>query len=335
MSGKVLIIAEAGVNYNGSLDLAKEMVHAAAEAGADIVKFQTGKPKNSISVYAKKAEYQAEQTGNDESQLEMCEKLMLPDEAYPELVRECENCGIRFLSTPFDRESVDMLASLGVRLWKIPSGEITSLPLLLHIARRHEPVILSTGMSTLEEIGEAIQVLRENGAGEITVLQCNTEYPTPYGDANLRAMKTIADTFSVNVGYSDHTAGLIVPIAATAMGATILEKHFTLSRSLPGPDQAASIEPQELKELVKAVRNTELALGSGVKQPSASERKNKNIARKSIVAARPIRAGELLTEENLTYKRPGDGISPMQWFSVLGTTAVRDFEADEQITLTV
>ena len=330
---RVTVIAEAGVNYNGDLALAKKMVRAAKEAGADIVKFQTGKPKNSISVYAKKADYQAENTGSDESQLEMCEKLMLPERDYPELAAVCREEGIQFLSTPFDRQSVDLLASVGQRIWKIPSGEIVSLPLLIHIARRHEPVILSTGMSTMEEIGTAIDVLKEYGAGEITVLQCNTGYPTPYEDANVLAMCALREKFGVKVGYSDHTSGIVVPVMATALGATVIEKHFTLDRNLPGPDQKASLEPEELKEMILAVRNAEKALGSGIKTPNASELCNRDIARKSIVAGTYIRKGETFTEENLTYKRPGDGISPMRWFEVLGKTAIRDFEPDEQIDL--
>ena len=333
MKEKVRIIAEAGINYNGDIDLAARMVKVAKAAGADVIKFQTGKPKNSISVYAKKAEYQAQQTNSDESQLEMCEKLMLPEELYPKLVSICREEGIEFLSTPFDIESVELLASLGVHLWKIPSGEIISLPLLLHIARKHEPVILSTGMSTLREVQTAIRVLQENGAGEITVLQCNTGYPTPYEDANVLAMVTMRERFGVKVGYSDHTSGIIVPVMAAALGATIIEKHFTLDRSLPGPDQAASMEPEELREMVEAVRSAEKALGTGIKQPSASELVNKDVARKSIVARTAISRGEVLTEENLTYKRPGNGISPMHWFEVLGTVAVKDFEPDEQIVL--
>ncbi len=330
---KVLIIAEAGVNYNGDIETAKQMVAVAAKAGADIVKFQTGKPENSISVYAKKAEYQQETTGTAESQLQMCKKIMLPDEDYPELVRACREHHIQFLSTPFDCESVDFLAGFGVSLWKIPSGEITNLPLLLHIAKRREPVILSTGMSTMEEIETAVAVLREHGAGLITVLQCNTEYPTPFRDANIRAMQTIANRLNVQTGYSDHTNGIEVSVAAVALGAKIIEKHFTLDRTMPGPDQAASMEPDELKQLVDAIRHTEEALGSGEKLPSESEIKNRDIARKSIVAKRPIKAGECLSEENLTCKRPGDGISPMKWFDVIGKAAVRDFAPDEQIEI--
>ena len=333
MKEKVKIIAEAGVNYNGDFNLAARMVRVAKEAGADIIKFQTGKPQNSISVYAKKAEYQAQQTDREESQLEMCEKLMLPEELYPRLVEVCNEEGIEFLSTPFDIESVELLASLGVHLWKIPSGEIISLPLLIHIAKKHEPVILSTGMSTMDEVETAVRILKENGAGEVTVLQCNTEYPTPFEDANVLAMVSMRNCLGVKVGYSDHTRGIVVPVMATALGAVVIEKHFTLDRSLPGPDQAASMEPGELKQLVDAVRNAEKAMGTGIKQPSSSEMKNKNVARKSIVARTVIHKGEVLTEDNVTYKRPGDGISPMHWFEVIGTRAVKDFKPDEQIIL--
>ena len=328
---KTLIIAEAGVNYNGDIELAKKMVDVAAEAGADIVKFQTGKPENSISVNAKKADYQEATTGTDESQLEMCKKLMLPDKDYPELVDYCDKKGIEFLSTPFDRESVDFLANLGVRKWKIPSGEITHLPLLVHIAKRGEPVILSTGMSTIEEIRDALSVLAENGANDITVLQCNTEYPTPFEDANITAMNTLKKEFGCNIGYSDHTFGITAPIAAVALGATVIEKHFTLDRHMPGPDQSASLEPDELKTMVKMIRETELALGDGEKKPSDSELKNKDIARKSIVAKKSIKAGEIFSEENITCKRPGNGISPMKWNDIIGQTAKYDFEFDEQI----
>lgn len=328
---KTLIIAEAGVNYNGDINLAKRMVDVAAEAGADIVKFQTGKPENSISVNAKKADYQEATTGTDESQLEMCKKLMLLDKDYPELVDYCNKKGIEFLSTPFDRESVDFLANLGVRKWKIPSGEITHLPLLVHIAKRGEPVILSTGMSTIEEIRDALSVLAENGANDITVLQCNTEYPTPFEDANITAMNTLKKEFGCNIGYSDHTLGITAPIAAVALGATVIEKHFTLDRHMPGPDQSASLEPDELKTMVKMIRETELALGDGEKKPSDSELKNKDIARKSIVAKKSIKAGEIFSEENITCKRPGNGISPMKWNDIIGQTAKYDFEFDEQI----
>ena len=330
---KVLIIAEAGVNYNGDIELAKKMVQAAAQAGADIVKFQTGKPENSISRYAAKADYQVETTGNDESQLEMCRKLMLPEQVYPELIEECKKNQIQFLSTPFDTESVDFLEQLGMRLWKIPSGEITNLPLLLRIAKTGDPVILSSGMCTLEEIKRTIAVLQKNGAGGITVLHCNTEYPTPFCDANLSAINTLRTQLQLPVGYSDHTMGFEAPVAATALGAVIIEKHFTLDRTMDGPDQKASIEPLELKQMVQEIRNIEKAMGDGIKTPSPSEQKNIVIARKSIVARRRIKQGEVLSEDNMTTKRPGDGISPMKWFDIIGTKAVRDFMEDEQIEL--
>lgn len=330
---RILIIAEAGVNYNGDIGLAKEMVAIAAEAGADIVKFQTGKPENSISKFARKADYQIETTGNDESQLEMCRKLMLPDEVYPELVDTCKKNHIQFLSTPFDIESVDFLEGLGVKTWKIPSGEITNLPLLLRIARTGDPVILSSGMCILSEIKKTVETLQVNGAGEITVLHCNTEYPTPFCDANLLAIRTLHKELQIPTGYSDHTMGIEAPIAATALGATVIEKHFTLDRHMDGPDQKASIEPSELKSMVTAIRQIELAMGSGIKEPSLSEQKNMVIARKSIVAKKTIAQGELFTEENITAKRPGDGISPMRWYDVIGQRAVRDFMEDEQIEL--
>lgn len=330
---KVLIIAEAGVNYNGDIELAKKMVQAAAQAGADIVKFQTGKPENSISRYAAKADYQVETTGNDESQLEMCRKLMLPEQVYPELIEECRKNQIQFLSTPFDTESVNFLEQMGMRLWKIPSGEITNLPLLLRIAKTGDPVILSSGMCTLEEIKRTITVLQKNGAGDITVLHCNTEYPTPFCDANLSAINTLRTQLQLPVGYSDHTMGFEAPVAATALGAVIIEKHFTLDRTMDGPDQKASIEPLELKQMVQEIRNIERAMGDGIKTPSPSEQKNIVIARKSIVARRQIKQGEVLSEDNMTTKRPGDGISPMKWFDIIGTKAVRDFMEDEQIEL--
>lgn len=330
---KVLIIAEAGVNYNGDIELAKKMVQAAAQAGADIVKFQTGKPENSISRYAAKADYQVETTGNDESQLEMCRKLMLPEQVYPELIEECKKNQIQFLSTPFDTESVNFLEQMGMRLWKIPSGEITNLPLLLRIAKTGDPVILSSGMCTLEEIKRTIAVLQKNGAGGITVLHCNTEYPTPFCDANLSAINTLRTQLQLPVGYSDHTMGFEAPVAATALGAVIIEKHFTLDRTMDGPDQKASIEPLELKQMVQEIRNIERAMGDGIKTPSPSEQKNIVIARKSIVARRQIKQGEALSEDNMTTKRPGDGISPMKWFDIIGTKAVRDFMEDEQIEL--
>ena len=331
---KTLIIAEAGVNYNGDIELAKKMVDVAAEAGADIVKFQTGIPEKVISRFAQKAEYQKKNTNDsEENQLDMARKLMLPWEVYPELISYCESKGIEFLSTPFEAESADFLHDLGVRVWKIPSGEITNLPLLIHIANYGERVILSTGMSTLEEVKKSYEILKENGAGDVTVLHCNTEYPTPFEDANIRAMQTIANELRVDVGYSDHTMGVEAVIAAVAMGASVVEKHFTLDRNMPGPDQKASIEPDELKYMVDAVRNVEKAIGDGMKNPSMSEVKNINIARKSIVAKRNILKGELLTDDNITCKRPGGGISPMKWFDVIGSSAIRDFQEDEMIEM--
>lgn len=331
---KALIIAEAGVNYNGDIELAKKMVEVAAKAGADIVKFQTGIPENVISKYAQKADYQkinTEDEAGEESQLEMARKLMLPWEVYPELISYCKEKNIQFLSTPFDIPSARFLHELGMKVWKIPSGEITNLPLLRHIAAYGEPIILSTGMSTMDEIGNALSVLKNDGAGVVTLLQCNTDYPTAYGDANIRAMSAMRERFGVEVGYSDHTMGIEVPIAAIALGASIIEKHFTLDRNMEGPDQIASIEPFELKMMVQTIRNVEKALGTGIKEPSQAEKKNIDIARKSIVAARSIKCGEVYTEDNLTCKRPGNGISPMEWDKMIGQKANRDYEEDELI----
>ncbi len=330
---KVLIIAEAGVNYNGSLELAYKMVDEAKKAGVDIVKFQTGVPEKVMSKFAEKAEYQKKTTGSDESQLDMVRKLMLKFEEFVPLKKYCEEKHIRFLSTPFDLSSIDFLNELGCDLWKIPSGEITNLPYLLRIANTGKDIILSTGMSTLEEVEIAIKVLKDNGAGNITLLHCTTEYPAPFEDVNLRAMKTMRDKFGLDVGYSDHTTGIEIPIAAVAMGATVIEKHFTLDRNMEGPDHKASLEPDELCTMVKAIRNVECALGNGDKVPSESEKKNMVIARKSIIASRDIKKGEILTENNLTTKRPGNGISPMRWNDVIGTYAIRDFIEDELIEL--
>lgn len=330
---KTLIIAEAGVNHNGSVILAHQMIDAAYSAGADIVKFQTGQPELIISKFAEKAAYQKRTTGTAESQLEMCKKLSLRHEAYQELKEHCANIGIQFLSTPFDINSIEFLEGLGCTMWKIPSGEITNLPYLIKIAETRKPIILSTGMSTLEEISSAIAVLNEHGAGEITLLHCTTEYPAPIEDVNLRAMETMRQKFGLKVGYSDHTQGIEVPVAAVAMGACVIEKHFTLDRNMEGPDHKASLEPDELAAMVKAIRNVERALGDGIKTPSPSEIKNIPIARKSIVAKKKILKGELLTEENITTKRPGNGISPMRWNDVLGTRAVRDFCEDELIEI--
>ncbi|MDR2951399.1 MAG: N-acetylneuraminate synthase [Prevotella sp.] len=334
---RTIIIAEAGVNHNGSIDLAKELIDAAVEADVDYIKFQTFKAKKLASKTAQKAEYQDRNTSsaNNESQQEMLSKLELSVDDHNELIAYCQKKNIRFFSTAFDLESVDFLASLNLGLWKIPSGEITNYPYIRRIAQTKEPIILSTGMSDMDDIKAAIQVLVENGVNkqEITVLHCNTEYPTPMKDVNLKAMNHIAKELGVRIGYSDHTLGIEVPIAAVALGATIIEKHFTLDREMKGPDHKASLEPNELKAMVKAIRNIEEALGIEDKKVSESEQKNIAIARKSIVAALPIKKGEILTEENITVKRPGTGISPMKWETVVGQKAIRDFEEDELIEL--
>ena len=332
---RVMIIAEAGVNHNGDFDRAVAMIHAAKEAGADFVKFQTAVPELVISTIAPKAEYQKETTGAAESQLEMCRKIHLPLSDYERLAAICREVGIGFMSTPFDLVSIDCLAALGMAYWKIPSGEITNLPYLRKIARLGQPVILSTGMSELPEVEAALQVLEQNGTPRrlVALLHCNTQYPTPMADVNLRAMSALATLGAGVVGYSDHTNGIEVPVAAVAMGARIIEKHFTLDKSLPGPDHKASLDPAELKAMVTAIRNIEQALGSADKTVSPSERPNIEVARKSIVAARDIKAGELLTDDNLTVKRPGNGVSPMLWDQVTGTRAVADFPADSLITI--
>lgn len=329
---KVLIIAEAGVNHNGSLELAKKLVDSAKKCGADIVKFQTAKLESLVSKCAPMAEYQKNNIGKEESQSEMLKNLLLPYEDFVELEKYCKNSGIEFLSTPFDIESIHFLNNM-VRFWKVPSGEITNLPYLIEIAKTKKPVILSTGMCELEEIEAAIEVLRQNGTEDIILLHCNTQYPTPYSDVNLLAMNTLKDKFGVKVGYSDHTQGVEVPIAAVAMGAIVIEKHFTLDRTMEGPDHKASLEPEELTKMVQSIRNIERALGEEYKRPSDSEKPNIAVVRKSIVAARRIVKGEVFTEENLTTKRPGNGISPMKWFEILGQKATRDFEEDELISL--
>ena len=330
-----IIIAEAGVNHNGDLDLARRMVVAAKEAGADYVKFQTAIPELVISTVAPKAEYQKETTGSDESQLEMCRKLHLPLSDYAGLKQYCREVGIGFMSTPFDLVSIDCLAELDMDYWKIPSGEITNLPYLRKIAQKGGQVILSTGMSVLSEVEEAVAVLEDGGISRdnIILLHCTTQYPTPYSSVNLRAMEALASLGCRSVGYSDHTQGISVPVAAVALGASVIEKHFTLDRSLPGPDQKASLEPHELRLMVDEIRQVEAALGSPEKLVDEVERPNIEVARKSIVALRPIKKGEILTAENITVKRPGSGISPMLWDSVTGTPASRDFAADELITL--
>lgn len=332
----VLVIAEAGVNHNGSMSIAKQLIDKAVEAGVDIIKFQTFKSEKLVSKTAKQAEYQKRNIGKgDAAQLDMLKKLELSVEDHHELIQYCKKLNIRFWSTAFDIESVDFLHSLNMGLWKIPSGEITNYPYLKKIASFHEPIILSTGMCELTDIEAALNVLIEEGVNkdDITVLHCNTEYPTPFADVNLKAMLEIGGKFGVKIGYSDHTKGIEVPIAAVALGATVIEKHFTLDKGMEGPDHKASLEPDELRSMVSAIRNIELALGTGHKEISASERKNIEIARKSIVAACDIKKGELLTEENLTAKRPGTGISPMRWKEVLGKVATRDYSEEDMIVL--
>ena len=328
----VFIIAEAGVNHNGSFELACKLVDAAKTAGVDCIKFQTFKSNKLVSHTAQKAEYQTETTG-DGSQVDMLKKLELSYNDFLKLKDYCDQVGICFLSTPFDFDSIDFLNSIEMPFWKIPSGEITNYPYLVALAKTGRPVVMSTGMCNVTEIEEAISVLRRNGTKEIILLHCNTEYPTPFEDVNLRAMQTMHDTFGLDVGYSDHTRGIEIPVAAVALGATVIEKHFTLDRNMEGPDHKASLEPDELAAMVHAIRNVEQAMGSGIKEPSKSERKNIAIARKSIVAAKSIKEGEILTEENLTTKRPGSGVSPMRWPEVIGTKAIRDFDEDEQIEL--
>ncbi len=329
------VIAEAGVNHNGSLELAKKLIDIAQDAGADAVKFQTFKAEAVTSIHAKKAEYQLKTTNPEESQLDMIKKLELSYESFKELYDYSKKKGIIFMSTPFDIESARFLEDLGLEIFKIPSGEITNYPLLKEIGSYRKKIILSTGMADLGEIEDALDVLIESGTDrkDITVLHCNTEYPTPFEDVNLQAMLTIREAFKVDVGYSDHTPGIEIPIAASALGAKVIEKHFTLDRSLPGPDHKASLEPDELKAMIKAIRNIEKALGDGIKKPSKSEIKNIQIARKSIVAKRDIRKGEIFSQENLVTKRPGTGISPMRWTEILGKKAPKDFKKDEIIEI--
>ena len=329
----VYIIAEAGVNHNGDPDLAKKLISECAKAGADAVKFQTFKAETLVAKSALKADYQKNCTGSDESQFDMLKKLELDYDIHKELMSYAEAKGIQFLSSAFDLESIDLLDELGLPVFKIPSGEITNLPYLRKTARLGKKTILSTGMSSMEDIEAALTVLRENGAKEIVVLHCNTEYPTPMEDVNLKAMNTIGEAFNVEVGYSDHTLGIEVPIAAVALGAIVIEKHFTLDKTMPGPDHKASLEPNELKQMVAAIRNIEKALGDGIKVPTASEKRNMAVARKSIVAKKDISVNETFTEENLTIKRPGTGISPMEWDNVIGTKAAKKYMSDDVITL--
>lgn len=328
--GKTLIIAEAGVNHNGSLEIAKKLVRTAKECGADIVKFQTAKLDSLVSKFAEMADYQKANTGKVESQKEMLSRLLLSFDEFTELAAYCKEVGIMFLSTPFDIESIRFLNDMQ-DIWKIPSGEITNYPYLVEIAKTGKRVILSTGMSDMDEIRAALDLLKKNGSGEITVLHCTTEYPAPLNEVNLNVMTTLRNEFGCKVGYSDHTKGIEVSLAAVAMGAEVIEKHFTLDRNMEGPDHKASLEPAELKALVDGIRIIELAKGSFEKAPTESELKNRAVARKSIVAARDIKRGEVLTEENLTTKRPGSGISPMRWKEVVGTAAKRDFTEDELI----
>lgn len=330
---RVFIIAEAGVNHNGSIEIAKKLIDAAALAGADAVKFQTFKAENLVCKDAKKAEYQMETTNQRESQFDMLKKLELTQDMHEQLMDYCKNKNIMFLSTPFDIESLQYLVLCGVEIIKIPSGEITNYPFLREAGKTGKRIILSSGMSTLEEVRNAVQVVKDSGSKEITVLHCNTEYPTPYADVNLKAMLTIQNELGIPVGYSDHTQGIEVPIAAAALGATVIEKHFTLDKNMDGPDHRASLEPDELQAMVTAIRNIEVALGNGKKEPSESEKKNISVARKSIVAKCDIKAGDIFTEDNLTTKRPGTGISPMRWNEIINQKALKSYKMDELIEI--
>lgn len=332
--GKVFIIAEAGVNHNGSLHRAKEMVKVAASAGADAIKFQTFKAMTLVTKDAVKADYQIKTSGQAETQFEMLKKLELSYESHQQLIKTCKSNHIEFLSSPFDLTTIDLLKKIGINKWKIPSGEITNLPYLRKIASLGQEIIMSTGMAELGEIKAALSVLTDAGIplNQITVLHCNTEYPTPMQDVNLRAMQTIKESFpGVKIGYSDHTKGIEIPIAAVALGAIIIEKHFTLDKNMPGPDHKASLSPEELAQMVRAVRNIETALGNGIKKPSQSEKKNIPIARKSIVAAGNISVGEKFTIVNLTVKRPGNGLSPMKWDDIIGKHATKNYSKDDLI----
>jgi N,N'-diacetyllegionaminate synthase len=335
MINKVMIIAEAGVNHNGDLNLAKRLVEVAAEAGADFVKFQTFSAERITTRGAGKAGYQLQATAAKESQYEMLQRLELSLLAHEELVAHCDACGIGFLSTGFDLESIDLLIGLGQKQFKLPSGEITNLPYLRYVGRQGKPVILSTGMCTLGEVEAAIDVLESEGLERsmLTVLHCTTEYPTPMAEVNLRAMQSMHLALNVAVGYSDHTSGIEVAIAAVAMGASVIEKHFTLNRALPGPDHQASLEPMELSAMVRAIRNIEMAMGDGVKRLTKSEEKNRPIARKSLVATCLISAGEVFNDQNIAVKRPGSGISPMRWDEVIGRAATRNYAKDDFIEL--
>lgn len=327
----VLIIAEAGVNHNGSMVLAKEMVKSAKEAGVDYIKFQTFIPDKLVSKYAFKAEYQKDVTDSNQSQLQMLEKLALTYDDFLELKQYCEELGLGFISTPFDFESIEFLEKMDMDFWKIPSGEVTNLPYLEKIGRTKRKVIISTGMCEIEEIRKAINVLEKNGTKDITILHCNTEYPTPFQDVNLLAMHHIEEELHKPVGYSDHTKGIEIPIAAVALGATVIEKHFTLDKSMEGPDHRASLNPVELQQMVSSIRNVEIGLGDGIKRRTMSEEKNCAVVRKSIVAKTDIAKGDIFTENNVTVKRPGNGISAMKWSELLGQTASHNYHEDDLI----
>jgi N,N'-diacetyllegionaminate synthase len=334
-TSKVFIIAEAGVNHNGSLDLAYKLVEAAVEAGADAVKFQTFLPEKTVSKFAEKANYQKETTGENESQLEMIKKLALSFDAHKKLLEYCKNKNIKFLSSPFDLDSIDFLNKLRLDTFKIPSGEIINLPYLRKIGSLNKKLIMSTGMANLGEVESALDVLVNSGTKRknITILHCTTNYPCPYEEVNLKAMLTLKEAFKLPVGYSDHTLGIEVPVAAVALGATVIEKHFTLDKNMEGPDHKASLEPDELKKMVKAIRNIETSLGNGIKKPNKSEIDIMRVARKSIIASKSIKMGEVFTEGNITIKRPGTGIFPMRWEEVIGRKAKKDFEENEIIEL--
>lgn len=328
---RVFVIAEAGVNHNGDIEIAKQLIDAASEAGADAVKFQTFQADSLVCRTAKKAEYQLETTDRTETQYDMLKKLELTPQMHRELIEHCIKRNIMFLSTPFDLESIKLLSELGMQIYKIPSGEITNLPYLREIAKQQKKIILSTGMSSMDEVKAAVNVLKNNGTEELTLLHCNTQYPTPISDVNLLAMVKMREETGLPVGYSDHTQGIEVPIAAAALGAEVIEKHFTLDRKMEGPDHKASLEPQELMQMVVGIRKIESALGSKIKQVSESEMTNVAIVRKSIVAAANIKRGEKYTEKNITTKRPATGISPMLWDEIIGKTADRDYKVDEII----
>ena len=327
------IIAEAGVNHNGSISKAKKMIDVAAEAGADIVKFQTFTAEKLVIKTAEKANYQKKNSDENESQFQMLKKLELDRNNHKILIEYCKQKNIQFLSTAFDHQSINLLEELDIPIFKVPSGEITNLPYLRHIGSIGKPVLMSTGMSTISEVKNAMSILLNAGLkkDDLTILHCNSEYPSPMKDVNLKAIQTLQNELDVKVGYSDHTLGIEVPVAAVAIGATVIEKHFTLDRNLSGPDHSTSLEPFELKNMVSAIRNIEMALGDGMKKPSASEKKNILIARKSIVSKRGIKKGELFSEENLTVKRPGNGISPMKWDEILGSIAKKDYREDDLI----